>query len=211
MDLIPIEVLNESITVVGAGAIGSFLVLSLAKMGFSNITVFDDDKIEVENLNCQFYRHTDIGKEKVVALAELVHDFTGVRIEAIAKRYEGGIFSGIVVSAVDSMAARKLVWANHAGLAPMTKAIIDPRMGAEQAALYVVKPMSEADAKTYAASLYDDKDAVQERCTAKATMYTATMLSGFVAKAIKDLVTNNKYPRTTLWSIAADEFVSWKG
>ncbi len=209
LDIIPVDVLGERITIIGAGAIGSFVTLSLAKMGFTNITVFDDDKIEVENMNCQFYRHTDIGSEKVVALADLVHSFTEVRIEAIAKRYEGGTFPGIVISAVDSMAVRRLVWENHCMKAPMTKAVVDPRMGAENALMYVMNPMSEKDTQTYEKTLYSDSEAVAERCTAKATIYTATMLAGLVAKAVKNLAKGDKYPRTTMWSIAEDDFKSW--
>jgi tRNA A37 threonylcarbamoyladenosine dehydratase len=66
-DLIPEAILSTPITVVGAGAIGSFTVLTLAKMGFNNITVFDDDEIDFVNINNQFYRISDIGKKKVDA------------------------------------------------------------------------------------------------------------------------------------------------
>lgn len=210
LDIIPISCLGERITIIGAGAVGSFVALSLAKMGFSSITVFDDDTIEVENMNCQFYRHSDIGKPKVVALAELVNDFTGVKIEAINKRYEGGSFPGIVVSAVDSMAVRKLIWDNHAMKAIATKAVIDPRMGAESALLYVMNPMSDRDIESYSKVLYTDENAVQERCTAKATMYCALMLSGLVAKAVKDLANSQTYPRITMWSIADNQLQSFK-
>lgn len=210
LDLIPIESLDLRITIIGAGAIGSFTALSLAKMGFSNITVFDDDKIEIENMSCQFYRHSDIGKHKATALAELIYDFTGVRIEAISKRYEEGTFAGVVIAAVDSMEARKLIWGNHCQKAPATKFIVDPRMGAETALMYVMNPMSVKDSESYSRSLYLDSEAVQERCTAKATVYTATMLSGLVAKAVKDIAKGDNYPRTTMWSIAMDDFKSWR-
>lgn len=209
LDIIPIAVLGEQITIIGAGAIGSFTALSLAKMGFSNIRVIDYDKIEVENMNCQFYRFSDIGKHKVTALKELVKDFTNVEIEAIVDKYTGGTFPGIVISAVDSMAVRKLVWDSHKNLGVATKYIIDPRMGAEVALLYTMCPMKDEDVEDYEATLYDDKDAVQERCTAKSTMYTACMLSGLVAKAVKDVVTKNPYPRVATWAIKENAFQSW--
>jgi len=211
LDLIPLEVLGEKITIIGAGAIGSFTALALAKMGFGDITIIDFDKIEEENMNSQFYRYSDIGTKKVTALQKLVADFTKTEIAARDERYERGTFPGIVISAVDSMEVRKRIWMNHKNQAPFTKAIIDPRMGAETALLYVMSPMDERDIESYEKTLYTDDSAVQERCTAKATIYTANMLSGLVAKAVKDLVTSpGKYLRLAQWSIKDDQFIAWK-
>lgn len=210
MELLPPEKCGIPITVIGAGAIGSFTVLALAKMGFEDITVFDFDKIEVENMNCQFYRFKDIGKFKVDALKELVHDFTGVTISTVADRYVGGKpFKGIVITAVDSMAARKLVWENHKEIAVGTKFIVDPRMGAEVAMLYTMNPLSLEDIASYEKTLYTDENSFHERCTAKSTMYTACMLSGLVAKTVKDIVTDGPYPRTAIWSIKENDFQAW--
>lgn len=210
-DIIPVNVLGEKITVIGAGAIGSFVTLSLAKMGFGDITVYDYDKVEEENMNCSFYRFKDITKPKVRALRELVADFTNTLIEAKEEKYERGMFPGIVISAVDSMEVRKRIWANHKKQSPFTKAMIDPRMGAETALLYVMNPMDEADIDSYEKTLYTDEAAVQERCTEKATIYCAEMLSGLVVKAVKDLlVTPSKRLRIAQWSIKDDQFLSWK-
>ena len=210
MELLPPEKCNIPITVIGAGAIGSFTVLALAKMGFEDITVIDFDKIEVENMNCQFYRFKDIGKFKVDALKELVNDFTGVNINVLADKYVGGKpFKGIVITAVDSMATRKLVWENHKEVAIGTKFIVDPRMGAEVAMLYTMNPMSVEDIASYEKTLYTDENSFHERCTAKSTMYTACMLSGLVAKTVKDIVTDGPYPRTAIWSIKENDFQAW--
>jgi molybdopterin/thiamine biosynthesis adenylyltransferase len=211
MDIIPVSTLGIPVTIIGAGAVGSFTALSLAKMGIGNIKVFDDDKIEEENMNCQFYRFQDIGFPKVLALQSLVRDFTKVEIEAIHGRYTGGhTFPGIVISAVDSMAVRKTIWETHRERAPMTKAVIDPRMGAETALLYVMNPMDPKDGETYAKTLYTDDSAVQERCTEKATVYTACMLAGLVVKAVKDLITTSEYLRVAQWSIKDNQLHAWK-
>jgi molybdopterin/thiamine biosynthesis adenylyltransferase len=215
-DLIPCEVLGEKITIIGAGAIGSWTALALAKMGFGDITVYDHDTIEMENMNSQFYPRRDVGRLKVDALADLVRDFTGTSIYNRAHKYTGHnfnerIFPGIVISAVDSMEVRKLVWDNHKNKSPGTKAIIDPRMGAETALLYVMNPMDAKDQSSYEKSLYSDASAVQERCTAKATIYTANMLSGLVCKAVKDLVTSKpNYLRSAQWAIADDAFQAYQ-
>lgn len=209
-DLIPEQALGEQITIIGAGAIGSWVTLALAKMGFENLTVYDHDTIEIENMNSQFYPMRCIGESKVQALCKLVHDFTHVKVTGRPCKYEKGTFPSIVIAAVDSMAVRRTIWENHKGKAFGTRAIIDPRMGAENALLYVMNPMSDADAKSYAASLYSDKEATQERCTAKATIYTANMLSGLVCKAVKDLVTRPDYLRIAQWNIANDAFQGYR-
>ena len=209
LDILPPEKTAIPISIVGAGAIGSFTTLALAKMGFYDITVYDFDDIEVENMNSQFYRFKDIGSKKVLALKNLVSDFTGVEIEAIPEAYTGSQLNGIVIAAVDSMKVRKLIWDSHKEKAIQVKSFIDPRMGAETAMLYTMDPMNPEDIATYEKSLYSDDDAEHERCTAKATMYTACMLAGLVAKSVKDIVTNGPYPRVAMWSIKDNDFQAW--
>lgn len=207
-EILPIETLEENITIIGAGAIGSFTALALAKMGFHNMTVFDFDEVSIENMSCQWYRHKDIGKNKAEALRDLIKDFTEVEIMAVPSAYTEGAFPGIVISAVDSMEVRKNIWENHKD-SVKTKFIIDPRMASEYAMMYVMKPTSARDIESYEKTLFADDEGVQERCTARSTMYTATMISGLVAKSVKDIVNNIPHPRVTDWNIKMDSFKSW--
>jgi len=50
MNIVPPEKLSFPITVIGAGAIGSATVVTLAKMGCSDITVWDSDTLEDLNI-----------------------------------------------------------------------------------------------------------------------------------------------------------------
>jgi hypothetical protein len=70
-------------------------------------------------------------------------------------------------------------------------------------------PVNPEDIASYEKALYTDDNAQHERCTAKATMYTALSLSGLVAKAVKDIVTGGPYPRTAMWSIKDNDFQAW--
>jgi hypothetical protein len=208
-DLIPSNVLGQEITVIGAGAIGSFTVLSLAKMGFWNITVYDFDKVSVENMNCQWFRFSDIGKPKAQALAELIFDFTKLQIKAFSTCYNGSQeLRGIVISSVDSMEVRKLIWSKAKDNFRVSW-IIDPRMASEYALSYVMDPNDFKDQTAYEKTLYTDENAIHEPCTSKATIYTATMISGHVAKHVKDLVTGKKYARVTNWDIALNKQLTW--
>ena len=211
-DLIPESCLGERITIVGAGAVGGHTTMALTKMGFHNISVWDFDEVSVENMSSQPYRFSDIGKPKVESLREIVRDFSGVEILANNIPWESGKvapFEGIVVAAVDSMTVRKALWRAHKGL-PGCRAFIDPRMGAETALLFAMRPCDDRDVEGYEKSLYSDSSAVQEPCTAKATMYCAVGLSALVSKCVKDIASNSDYVRTATWSLKESQLTAWK-
>lgn len=207
-DLIPLEVLNTPINIIGAGAIGSFTALSLAKMGFNNITVYDNDKIDVENMNCQFFRFSDIGKYKTEALFELIKDFTKTEISYITGLWENKPLEGIVIAAVDNMATRKAILEAHFGANPNTKLIVDARMSAEQALLYTVNPFSTKDKESYSKSLYSDSEAIQERCTAKSTIYTVNIIAGMIVTAVKGFLVDNKCPKNSMIDIKTLDMIT---
>jgi hypothetical protein len=197
------EKLGIPITIIGAGSVGSFTAFTLAKAGFSNITVIDFDKVEIENMSSQLYRPCDIGKQKVVALKELIKMFCDTDIEVVDGRYDGKPLSGIVIMAVDSMEVRADIWKAHAEIAFGTQLLIDPRMAAESSLCYAMNPLDPADCVSYAKTLYTDEQAVHERCTAKATGYCSLALSSHIVKVIKDFLCNedHNYTRVMEWSL----------
>lgn len=209
LDILPLEALGEPITIIGAGAVGSWTTLALAKMGFSNLTVWDFDQVDIVNLNSQLYRRKDIGTPKVLALKSIVEDFTDIPIKTVACPYEVGIFPGIVIAAVDSMAVRKRIWRNHREVSPFTRAIIDPRMGAEIALCYVSFPMGGASITRYEKTLHSDAEGVQEPCTRKATAYCALGMAALVATQVKNLVTKADAPWSIQWAIPQGDMITY--
>ena len=207
-DLIPESCLGQEITIIGAGAIGSWTCLALAKMGLCNIRVYDFDVVSEENMNSQLYPLKAIGNPKCQSLQDLIYQFTATPIKVHTEKWDGQVHPGLVITAVDSMQVRRQVYDAYVAQAPHTKAIIDPRMSAENALLYVYKPMDEHDSLTYSKSLYSDSQGTQEPCTAKATIYTANLLAGLTVKAVKDQVTRHpNYLRTAHWNIADNELL----
>ncbi|MEN2983864.1 MAG: sulfur carrier protein ThiS adenylyltransferase ThiF [Dictyoglomaceae bacterium] len=67
-DLRKIE--NIKVVIVGCGGLGSNAAITLARTGFSNFILVDFDKVELSNLNRQFYFFHQIGMPKVLALKE---------------------------------------------------------------------------------------------------------------------------------------------
>lgn len=200
-DLIPEQVLGQKITVIGAGAVGSHTIMSLARMGFGNICVWDFDEVSEENMNCQGYYMSDIGLNKAEAIKRHVQGAVGFTIQAVKEPWKGETpLEGIVILALDSMEVRKQAYTymKKFGTAQM---MIDPRMGAEFALMYVINPNDKKDQTTYEKTLYTDDDAVREPCTAKSTIYCANLLAGQVVKAVKDIVTGGDYIRNLEWNI----------
>ena len=207
-DLIPSAVYNTPIHIIGAGAIGSFTSLALAKSGFINQTVWDFDEVSIENMSTQFYRHRDIGKPKVAALFDLVHDFTnepiGIRNLPFLSTIHAHYLSGIVIAAADCMKVREDILAACRVNMRVTH-LIDARMGAEVIAMYAGNPKDSEFVGDYQRSLYSNEEAVQERCTAKATMYTVQLVTGLIVKTVKNILCGNPYPRNVQWSVDKSE------
>lgn len=202
-DLLPPDKTKARVTIVGAGAIGSQVVLCLAKMGFKDLVVYDDDVVTEENINCQWYGPGQVDNKKVVALMYTVQSMTGLIINTNTNKFTSTSEdnnSVIVVAAVDSMEARKVIW-ERAKKFFKIKYFIDPRMSAEEGAIYTVSMEDEKSCKAYEKSLYADSESVAEACTAKATMYCAMLLGGQVAKNVKDIVVDEIPAKTILWNI----------
>lgn len=66
--------------VYGCGSIGSHVIISLAKTGFDNITVYDFDTVEESNLPAQFFDVNSLNKSKAEQIARLAESMTGTNI-----------------------------------------------------------------------------------------------------------------------------------
>lgn len=184
LDIVPPEKLAFHITVIGAGAIGSAAVLMLAKMGCSDITVWDSDTLEEVNIPNQLCKPSLMGKPKVEALTELVYELTEVQIKQVNRRYAGQNLEGVVIATVDNMAGRKNVW-KRAKLNQKIPLLIDTRMGAEFARIYAVHPMDVADADFYEENLYSANEAERLPCSARSIIYCPMVVAGLIALLVK--------------------------
>lgn len=184
LDLIDVKRLDTPITIIGAGGIGSWVTFALAKMGFSKITVYDYDRVAIENVGNQLYSFKDVGLPKVLALKDMCKG-VGADIKAMLGKFDfpdGAKLKGIVIAAVDSMETRKLI----AKAIPDDCFLIDGRMGAEKILVYTSQGHEQR--ATYEKSLYPDKNAEQAPCTAKATSYCALTISGLIVGQVKSFI-----------------------
>ncbi|MCP3685016.1 MAG: hypothetical protein GY861_20325 [bacterium] len=183
-DIIDPELLADAkVAIIGCGAVGSFTALTLAKMGIEEITIYDPDSIEVHNFPNQFFRLKDIDRKKVDAIEEIIWEFEDVEITPKSRLYSSQPLEGIVISAVDTMAARHSIW-KSVKAQPKVSLYLDSRMASQVIQLYSYQPGNPDILKSYESSLVSDAEALDEPCTAKAIIYSVLPLAGLIARQV---------------------------
>ncbi len=177
-DLVPRTVLtNTQVTIVGVGAIGRQVALQLAAIGVPQLTLVDFDRVDLTNVTTQGYRQQDVGQLKVEATAHAIgHVDEGTQVTAIADRFRPRYFTGgAMFCCVDSIAARAAVWRSvHERCACWC----DGRMLGE--VLRVLTAVNHADHRTYEATLFRQDEAQAGSCTARSTIYAASIAAGLM-------------------------------
>ncbi len=176
------------IAIIGAGGIGSMVALTLAKIGYQDITVYDHDRVEEHNVASQFYRLSDLGRSKLDALKENVLAFTGVHI----RTSEGEVSAlsncaDIIVMAIDNMRSRKQIFENSSGY----QLYIDGRMGGQ---IYNIFSFTPFDSMRYQTTLFTDDEADPTPCTAKAIAYNTFGIASQIANIIKRFDKKESFP-----------------
>lgn len=103
------------IVVCGDGAIGSNLVGTLTRQGFSNLCVIDFDRVDTHNVNTQEFDMEDVGALKVTATQSRVFRTVEVDIDTIDKKLDAKTVkkflkgADLVVDGFDNNEARQIV------------------------------------------------------------------------------------------------------
>lgn len=162
--------------VIGAGASGSWLVLQLAKLGITNITVWDFDTVEEHNIANQAFNIDQIGEYKAYAIEGLVRRATDTSIKAKPNKVDASTrLSGVVFCMIDSMSGRKEIWDNCIKYKPSIAAYFEPRMGLHMGRIYNVNPMNPAHITKYEETLYGDEETEVSACGASMSVITSAM------------------------------------
>ena len=183
------------IVIIGAGSTGSYISLTLAKLGFDNIKVIDFDKIEEQNIPNQFYALKDVGVLKTKALKKMINDFTGTQIETenikITESYEFDLeLNSLIILCVDNMTARKLVYEK---IKEFPIKLIDTRMGGEGYQIYTINLENEEEKKEYETRL--KAKTTEAPCGEKATIYTILSIASECCNIVKKLDKGESYPK----------------
>jgi hypothetical protein len=169
------------VTVVGAGSIGSNLVVLLARLGVQEITVIDDDVVEAHNLGHQDYKLTDIGRLKVEALRDRVKEIADIDINIQATRVDGtDMKTDILVLAVDNMQSRKQILENAD-----YQFCVDGRMGGESLYVYSFSSLQEEE---YWETWVADEEIPSLPCGGKSINYVSYFISALMEISIKKFI-----------------------
>jgi molybdopterin/thiamine biosynthesis adenylyltransferase len=198
--LLPQTSMNEyAIAVVGLGAIGSFVTMSLTKMGFKKIIAWDHDSIEEHNIANQMFPVTSVGTKKAIATRAMVNQFSGESIQTLAIETNGKriltaltkaypYHKYIVILCVDSLDVRKKIVTELQERAGIE--IIDARMGALTYRVLNFNTAYNEEFSEYIDGLVPDADAVQERCGQKSIIYTVLGVAAEVCSFVHKIVMN---------------------
>ena len=74
------------VTIAGIGALGSNLAESLARQGFGQLRLIDNDRVEAINLGTQIFSTEDIGSRKVDAAESLLYRHVELEAETVGKK-----------------------------------------------------------------------------------------------------------------------------
>lgn len=85
------KLLAAKVLIVGAGGLGSPAAIYLASAGVGNITIYDNDVVDLSNLQRQITHHTpDIGTDKVISTRQTLNRLNPeVKVSAVKQRLEG--------------------------------------------------------------------------------------------------------------------------
>lgn len=132
------DAVREPINIVGCGSVGATVAEHLARLGLTNITLWDMDVVDPHNLTNQIFRYKDIGRPKVEALADILTDINPDikdTLKLYPKGWSGQQLSGYVFLCVDNIELRRQIVEKHMNN-PYIKAMFDFRTRLEDAQHY---------------------------------------------------------------------------
>ena len=202
--LVPKEATERNIKIFGVGSVGSHVARILAKTGFTNISVYDMDIVEEENIAAQAFNFGHLKMNKVDAIKNLIEEETGIQIEA----HHGQINAQSVIEPepntvyccfFDSFEGRKLVFDMLKDY-PVT--FVDGRIGAFDMRHYLVDCSNAEYVKEFEQTLAPG--AVSElACGEKASAPINNMISGMIAMNIINYLKGGDYSRKYIANAAA--------
>lgn len=179
-DLVPRDtIVNLDITVIGVGAIGRQVAIQLAAMGAPRVRLYDFDKVAWTNVTSQAYDRDDARQQryKVFATADAMKRLEPTMcivpvVDRFRPKHEAG---DVVFCCVDSIAAREAIWR---AVRSRVHFWVDGRMLGES-----IRVLAAADADdhvVYEQSLFAPSEATRGSCTARSTIFAASIAAGLM-------------------------------
>jgi molybdopterin-synthase adenylyltransferase len=191
-------------TVIGVGAIGRQIAVQLAAIGTPKLQVVDFDSVDLTNVTTQGYLAADVGQPKVKAIAAAIGRLDpAIAVETIQDRYRPRTPVGqAVFCCVDSIDARSAIWRSAE---PKCQFWADGRMLAE--VIRVLAVAEDVGRQYYPTTLFAQSEAQAGRCTARSTIYAASIAAGLMVHQFTRWLRGIPVDRDTSLNLLAGEWM----
>jgi hypothetical protein len=202
------ELLKQSATVIGVGAIGRQVALQLACLGIPRLQLIDFDTVETTNVSTQGYLTKDLGRPKVSALREALRELDpSIDVDVIVDRWRPRYpLERCVFVCVDSIATRTAIWQ---GAGPKATFWCDGRMLAET--IRIVTAADDGSWRRYPETLFEASDAQTGACTARGVIYPAAIAAGLMLHQFVRWLRGQPIDSDVTLNLLASELVAWGG
>lgn len=131
---------NDSIHIIGCGAVGSTIAEQLARLGIQEIHLYDFDTVSEHNITNQMFFAQQVGHEKVNAVTAILRLINPeIKIHQHSEGWKPGMsLTGYVFLAVDNIDTRKEIVQDNL-FNPNIKAMFDTRMRLTDAQAFAAK------------------------------------------------------------------------
>lgn len=198
------EIQKARIIIAGIGGIGSNVAFQLARMVPANLTLYDDDNVEVVNMAGQLYSYSDIGKCKVNAIADMIYDYTSMKqVLAVQSKFTSDKEPGdIMICGFDNMRARRTFfnsWCNHISdksVEERAKCLyLDGRLSMDTLQILCIRGDDQYNIDRYKREfLFTDYEADATICSMKQTTYLACMIGSLMVNLFTNFIANSLNP-----------------
>lgn len=164
--------------IIGCGAVGSRVAFGAAKLGISNLVLWDFDRIESHNVANQIYGLQHVGMLKVEALYSMIREFTKEKPLTKGKMDGEEALTGVIFLMVDQYNERRKIWNKNIKLNSSIQLMIDVRMGVDLGRVYTIQPFDISQGDYWLATLGDDNIVTETSCGSKLSVGpTAELIS----------------------------------
>ncbi len=197
----------RAVHVIGAGSVGSLVVNQLARIGASEITVWDDDSVDSHNVGPSLYGQGDVGYFKVERLRRIIERDTGVRITVMQQKYAGEPLRGSVIACVDTMEARKCIWA-AVRKKLFVDILVDTRTAKRFVQVFATRPCKPEDILHYEAFLsYTTTEAARQMCGEHSIIFVASRAASIAVETLSDFWQSGRTEFMRLEQLGSDVFI----
>lgn len=198
------EIQKARIIVAGIGGIGSNVAFQLARMIPANLTLYDDDTVEMVNMAGQLFSSKDIGEAKVNAIANMIYNYTSMRqVFTIKDKFTSDKEAGdIMICGFDNMRARATFFSSWIGhLKDKTEEerkkclYLDGRLSIDTLQILCITGDDHYNIDRYKKEfLFSDFMADATVCSMKQTTYLACMIGSLMVNLFTNFIANSLNP-----------------